>query len=166
MAVTQNADLFADIEAPGPVWETMGEGAVLLRGKASPLEEELIAALAFLTVRSPFRRMATPGGFIMSVAMTSCGAAGWVTDRTRYRYDRNDPETGEAWPEMPDAFLRLAAVAAAEAGYRNFTSDACLINRYDPGARLSLHQGRNERNFANPIVWSRSDCLPSSSSGV
>jgi DNA oxidative demethylase len=152
MDVMQNADLFADIEASGPVRETMGEGAVLLRGKASPLEDELIAALASLAARSPFRRMATPGGFVMSVAMTNCGAAGWVTDRTGYRYDRNDPETGEPWPDMPDAFLRLAAEAGAEAGYRNFTPDACLINRYDPGARLSLHQDRNERDFANPIV--------------
>jgi alkylated DNA repair protein (DNA oxidative demethylase) len=148
----QDANLFADIDAPGPVRETMGEGAVLLRGKASPLEDELIAALAFVVARSPFRRMATPGGFVMSVAMTNCGAAGWVTDRTGYRYDRNDPETGEPWPEMPDAFERLAAEAAAEAGYPSFTPDACLINRYDPGARLSLHQDRNERDFANPIV--------------
>src|SRR5271167_4396731 len=96
--------------------------------------------------------MATPGGFVMSVAMTNCGAAGWVTDRTGYRYDRNDPETGKPWPGMPDSFLRLAAEAAEEAGYRSFAPDACLINRYEPGARLSLHQDRNERDFAEPIV--------------
>ena len=152
MDVMQTADLFADLEAPGPVRETMGEGAVLLRGKALPLEDELITALAALAERSSFRRMTTPGGFVMSVAMTNCGAAGWVTDRTGYRYDRNDPETGQAWPDMPGAFLRLAAEAAAEAGYQDFAPDACLINRYEPGARLSLHQDRNERDFAEPIV--------------
>jgi DNA oxidative demethylase len=146
------ADLFANIEAPGPIRETMGEGAVLLRGKALPVEDDLIAAVAAVTARAPFRRMATPGGFIMSVAMTNCGAAGWVTDRTGYRYDRIDPETGKPWPDIPGAFLRLAAEAAAEAGYRDFTPDACLINRYEPGSRLSLHQDRNERDFANPIV--------------
>ncbi len=152
MDVMQTADLFADLEAPGPVRETMGEGAVLLRGKALPLEDELITALAAIAERSSFRRMTTPGGFVMSVAMTNCGAAGWVTDRTGYRYDRNDPETGQAWPDMPGAFLRLAAEAAAEAGYQDFAPDACLINRYEPGARLSLHQDRNERDFAEPIV--------------
>ena len=144
------ADLFA--EAPGPLRETMGEGAVLLRGKALPLEDEVIAALAAITARAPFRNMVTPGGFVMSVAMTNCGAAGWVTDRKGYRYDRNDPETGKPWPDMPDSFLRLAAGAAAEADYQDFTPDACLINRYEPGARLSLHQDRNERDFAEPIV--------------
>ena len=117
----------------------MGEGAVLLRGKALPLEDEVIAALAAITARAPFRNMVTPGGFVMSVAMTNCGAAGWVTDRKGYRYDRNDPETGKPWPDMPDSFLRLAAEAAAEADYQDFTPDACLINRYEPGARLSLH---------------------------
>ena len=152
MHVMQTADLFADLEAAGPVRETMGEGAVLLRGKALPLEDELIAAVGAVTARAPFRRMATPGGFVMSVAMTNCGAAGWVTDRTGYRYDRNDPETGKPWPDMPDSFLRLAAEAAEEAGYRSFAPDACLINRYEPGSRLSLHQDRNERDFANPIV--------------
>jgi DNA oxidative demethylase len=146
------ADLFADIEASDPVRETMGEGAVLLRGKALLIVDELIAALDAITARAPFRRMATPGGFIMSVAMTNCGAAGWVTDRTGYRYDRKDPETGRPWPDMPDSFLRLAAEAAAEAGYPNFIPDACLINLYEPGARLSLHQDRNERDFAEPIV--------------
>ena len=146
------ADLFADSEAPGPLQETMGEGAVLLRGKAVALEDEVIAALAAITARAPFRNMVTPGGFVMSVAMTNCGAAGWITDRKGYRYDRNDPETGKPWPDMPDSFLRLDAEAAAEADYQDFTPDACLINRYEPGARLSLHQDRNERDFAEPIV--------------
>jgi alkylated DNA repair protein (DNA oxidative demethylase) len=146
------SDLFADVEASGPIRHTIGEGAVLLHGKALSFEDELIAALSAITARAPFRNMVTPGGFVMSVAMTNCGAAGWVTDRTGYRYDRNDPETGKPWPEMPDSFLRLAAKAAAEAGYENFMPDACLINRYEPGARLSLHQDKNERDFANPIV--------------
>ena len=104
MLVMQSDDLFAAIEPSGPSREAMGEGAVLLRGKALPLEDELIAALDTIAARSPFRRMVTPGGFVMSVAMTNCGAAGWVTDRTGYRYDRKDPETGKPWPDMPDFF--------------------------------------------------------------
>ena len=88
----------------------------------------------------------------MSVAMTNCGAAGWVTDHTGYRYDRNDPETGRPWPPMPNFFFKLAVEAATRAGYPGFRPDACLINRYGPGARLSLHQDKNERDFANPIV--------------
>ena len=88
----------------------------------------------------------------MSVAMTNCGAVGWVTDRTGYRYDRKDPETGKPWPDMPDSFLRLATEAAADAGYPDFVPDACLINLYEKGAQLSLHQDRDERDFAHPIV--------------
>ena len=110
------------------------------------------SALNEITAISPFRHMVTPGGYTMSVAMTNCGAAGWVTDRTGYRYDPKDPETGKPWPPMPDCFLDLAVAAATEAGYPEFRPDACLINRYEPGARLSLHQDKNERDFANPIV--------------
>ncbi|NIJ60151.1 alkylated DNA repair protein (DNA oxidative demethylase) [Pseudochelatococcus lubricantis] len=145
-------DLFADIASPEPSRIEMAEGAVLLRGKALPLEHELLAALDVIAAAAPFRHMVTPGGFVMSVAMTNCGAAGWVTDRTGYRYDRNDPESGKPWPEMPASFLQLAVEAATEAGYPDFRPDACLINRYEPGARLSLHQDKNERDFANPIV--------------
>ena len=104
MLVMQSDDLFAAIEPPGPSREAMGEGAVLLRGKALPLEDELIAALDTIAVRSPFRRMVTPGGFVMSVAMTNCGEAGWVTDRTGYRYDRKDPETGSPGPTCRTVF--------------------------------------------------------------
>lgn len=145
-------DLFETLGAPEPSVEIMAEGAMLLRGAALPFEADLLGALAEITRQAPFRHMVTPGGFVMSVAMTNCGAAGWVTDRTGYRYDRNDPASGRPWPPMPDCFLELAITAATRAGYPRFRPDACLINRYEPGARLSLHQDKNERDFANPIV--------------
>ena len=146
------SDLFDNIVPLDPPFERMAEGAVLLRGAALPFEKKVLAALDRIVEQSPFRHMVTPGGFIMSVAMTNCGAAGWVTDRNGYRYDRNDPETGCPWPTMPECFRELAASAASRAGYPEFRPDACLINRYEPGARLSLHQDKNERDFANPIV--------------
>jgi alkylated DNA repair protein (DNA oxidative demethylase) len=111
----------------------------------------LLTAISNILRISPFRRMMTPGG-PMSVAMTNCGAAGWVTDKTGYRYDSVDPETGYAWPAMPRMFLNLAAQAAESAGFPDFVPDACLVNRYEPGARLSLHQDKNERDFSQPIV--------------
>jgi len=130
----------------------MAEGAVLLRGFARPVEAELLAALHEIEVQAPFRRMFTPGGHQMSVAMTNCGEAGWVTDRAGYRYDGTDPESGKAWPPMPATFRELAEGAAREAGFAGFAPDACLINRYEPGARMSLHQDRDETDFAAPIV--------------
>ncbi len=141
-----------DLFAAEPMREGFAPGAVLLRGWALPVETALLAVLEDIAAAAPFRRMVTPGGFTMSVAMTNCGRAGWVTDRTGYRYAANDPETGRPWPGMPDLFLTLAAGAAAEAGYPSFVPDACLINRYEPGTRLSLHQDRNERDFAQPVV--------------
>ncbi len=143
------ADLLAALEAPR---RNFAPGALLLRGFALPDLPALLAALDRVLARAPFRHMVTPGGFTMSVAMTSCGEAGWVTDRKGYRYDRRDPETGDPWPPMPEALRRLASAAAEEAGYPGFMPDSCLINRYAPGARLSLHQDRNERDYAAPIV--------------
>lgn len=145
-------DLFAHVATRDTARIQMAKGAMLLRGKALPYEQELLSALDIITVAAPFRHMVTPGGFVMSVAMTNCGIAGWVTDRSGYRYDCNDPLSGKSWPHMPISFLKLAIEAAAEAGYPNFRPDACLINRYEPGAKLSLHQDKNERDFANPIV--------------
>jgi alkylated DNA repair protein (DNA oxidative demethylase) len=145
------ADLFDDLPVM-PDREQIADGAVLLRGFACDRSDGLIAAVDGIAAVAPFRHMETPGGFTMSVAMTNCGAAGWVTDRTGYRYDRCDPQTGLAWPAMPPAFAHLAAHAAAEAGFAGFDPDSCLINRYQPGARMSLHQDRNERDFAQPIV--------------
>jgi DNA oxidative demethylase len=144
------ADLFESIADMRP--EVMAEGAVLLRGFARPFEKHLIADIDGIVAQAPFRHMVTPGGHQMSVAMTNCGRAGWVTDRTGYRYDANDPLAGIPWPDMPQSFLRLAAQAAVEAGFSNFSPDVCLINRYQPGARMSLHQDRDELDFGVPIV--------------
>lgn len=132
--------------------EELGPGAVVLRGFALPNEAALLAALNDVIAQAPFRHMITPGGYRMSVAMTNCGSFGWVTDRTGYRYDAIDPESGHQWPLMPDPFLKLAKDAAAQAGFPEFIPDACLINRYEPGAKLSLHQDKNERDFGEPIA--------------
>ena len=146
------ADLFESVPDVRPAQEAMAEGAVLLRGFASPAETGLIAALRAIVEQAPFRHMMTPGGHQMSVAMTNCGRVGWVTDRTGYRYDTNDPEAGRPWPAMPPVFRDLAGEAASRAGFTGFSPDACLINRYQPGARMSLHQDKDELDLAAPIV--------------
>jgi DNA oxidative demethylase len=131
---------------------TLAPGARLLRGFACPVDRELLLALSAVAEASPFRHMVTPGGHRMSVAMTNCGRAGWVTDRTGYRYDGCDPQTGRPWPATPPVFLDLAMRAADRAGFAHFSPDACLINRYAPGSKLSLHQDQDERDFGRPIV--------------
>ncbi len=141
-------DLFDDFGSE----RVLAEGALLLRAFALPHEAALLAGIEAVTNVSPFRNMMTPGGFTMSVAMSNCGAAGWVTDRKGYRYTAIDPQTGKPWPPMPDLFRALAVEAAARAGHRGFEPDACLINRYEPGARMTLHQDKNERDYAEPIV--------------
>jgi DNA oxidative demethylase len=130
----------------------LGAQAVALCGFARECAPELIAAIDPIAAISPFRHMVTPGGWEMSVALTNCGQAGWVTDRSGYRYDPIDPATRLPWPAMPAVFADLAAEAADAAGFHGFRPDACLVNRYAPGARLSLHQDRNERDFGQPIV--------------
>ncbi len=132
--------------------QKIGDGAVLLRGRALSVAEALLAAIEVIVDQSPFRHLMTPGGFQMSVAMTNCGRVGWVSDRTGYRYDPRDPETGAPWPAMPDLFRTLAREAANDAGFEGFTPEACLINRYEPGTRLSLHQDKDERNYDHPVV--------------
>jgi len=146
-----NLDLFP-CESPTAHSEAIGPCAYVLRGFALPNAEVLVAAIGELERRAPFRHMTTPGGFAMSAALTNCGRLGWTTDRRGYRYTTNDPETGLPWPAMPEMFTRLAHDAATQAGFADFTPDACLINRYESGARMSLHQDKNERDFAAPIV--------------
>lgn len=141
-------DLFA---APGAV-ERLAPGAALLRGFAAGEEAPLSAALEDVMRAAPFRHMVTPGGFTMSVAMTNCGAYGWVSDATGYRYAPLDPDSGRPWPALPAVLADLAGRAAAVAGFEDFVPDACLVNRYAPGARLTLHQDKNERDMSQPIV--------------
>jgi DNA oxidative demethylase len=146
------ADLFDAVADVGSLREAIAEGAVLLRGFARRFEGDLIPALRDIVAQAPFRHMSTPGGHQMSVAMTNCGTAGWITDHTGYRYDGIDPDSGQPWPAMPAVFRELAGKAAAEAGFAGFSPDACLINRYEPGARMSLHQDRDEQDYSAPIV--------------
>jgi alkylated DNA repair protein (DNA oxidative demethylase) len=124
----------------------------LLRGFALPHASELLAQIDAIQAQAPFRHMMTPGGFVMSVAMTSCGEWGWTTNRKGYRYTPDDPDTGRSWPTMPAVFASLARGAAAAGGFDAFEPDSCLINRYVPGSRLTLHQDRNEKDFGAPIV--------------
>jgi DNA oxidative demethylase len=146
------ADLFESLDAVGPAREQLAEGAMLLRGFARAWQHELISAIEAVTAQAPFRHLVTPGGHRMSVAMTNCGSYGWVSDASGYRYDGIDPVSAKPWPAMPPLFRELAEQAATEAGFAGFAPDACLINRYEPGARLTLHQDRDERNLGAPIV--------------
>lgn len=142
-------DLFAD----APPWqEPLAQGAVVLRRFAFATAPELLSTIAGVAAQSPFRQMVTPGGYTMSVAMTSCGKLGWTSSRSGYRYSATDPLTGKPWPGLPPAFRRLCDEAAKAAGYPDFTPDTCLINRYEPGAKLSLHQDKDEPNLRAPIV--------------
>ena len=135
-----------------PAETTLCPGAVLLHGFALADAAAVLAAVAGVTTAAPFRRMTTPGGFRMSVAMSNCGALGWITDRHGYRYTAIDPDSGHPWPAMPPALARLASDAAERAGFPGFSPDACVINRYAPGAKMALHQDRDEQDFSQPIV--------------
>jgi DNA oxidative demethylase len=142
-------DLFADT----PPWqEPLAPGAVILRRRAMSVAEALLADVGKIAAVSPFRHMVTPGGYTMSVAMTNCGNVGWATNQKGYLYSPVDPQTANPWPAMPELFLDLALQCAKEAGYPDFQPDACLINRYAPGAKLSLHQDKDEKTLSAPIV--------------
>lgn len=146
-----SSDLFAP-SMQQPSMEAIADGVVWLRAFADEQTEALMQAIENVVTQAPLRQMQTPGGYTMSVAMSNCGALGWVTDRHGYRYQSHDPLSTQPWPAMPAIFTSLATRAAALAGFADFTPDACLINRYFPGARMSLHQDKNERDLCQPIV--------------
>lgn len=143
-------DLFAHLPREAHT-ERLADGAVVLRAFVDD-ETALVAQIEAIARHAPFRHLETPGGYRMSVAMTNCGALGWVSDRSGYRYAARDPLSGHPWPAMPDAFAALAARAAEAAGFEAFRPDACLVNRYVPGARLTLHQDKDEGDYRAPIV--------------
>jgi DNA oxidative demethylase len=145
------ADLFAAFPRPQSR-EPLGPQAAVLRAFATHQAAALVADIGHVSDEAPFRHLVTPGGYRMSVAMTNCGSCGWVSDTSGYRYDELDPLSGRRWPPMPDSFRELAARAAAELGFAGFAPDACLINRYAPGARLSLHRDADEGDLSAPIV--------------
>ena len=146
-------DLFSDEALQQPARrEQIGEQSCVLRGYALPWLERVLPELRAVLVQSPFRHMVTPGGFTMSAALSSCGALGWTTSPQGYRYSPLDPERQQPWPSMPPVLRELAINAASAAGFDGFAPDACLINRYVPGARMSLHQDKNERDYSAPVV--------------
>jgi len=145
--------LFTETDLAQPArTEQIGQQSWVLRGFALPWVERLLPVLRSVLAGAPFRSMVTPGGFTMSVALSSCGKLGWTTDPSGYRYARLDPQTGRPWPVMPGVFEQLAQAAAQAAGFDGFSPDSCLINRYVAGARMSLHQDKNERDYSAPIV--------------
>ena len=147
------ADLFDDLPPFGEAAQTLlAPGAVLLHGFARAIDAALLQAIESVIARAPLRHMCTPGGYTMSVATSNCGSLGWVSDPTGYRYAARDPLSGQPWPAMPACCMDLAQRAAAQAGFPQFQPDACLINEYAPGAKLSLHQDRDEKDFSAPIV--------------
>lgn len=149
---TGTGDLFHEQARAWSEAEAIADSAVMLRGFARRHERQLLEAIARVTAEAPLRHLSTPGGYGMSVAMSNCGPLGWISDRQGYRYTATDPETGQPWPGMPAIFHRLATAAAEAAGFGAFTPQACLINRYRPGSRLSLHQDRDEEDLDAPIV--------------
>lgn len=148
-ALAHSGDLFADA---APCREHLHDGACLLRGFALPWVDQLLPVIDTLERSGSFRNMVTPGGFTMSVAMANVGRLGWISDRRGYRYCEVDPRTDAPWPAMPHCFDLLARNAAQQAGFPGFLPDACLVNRYAPGDRLTLHQDRNEIDMRAPIV--------------
>jgi alkylated DNA repair protein (DNA oxidative demethylase) len=154
------AELFTDPVEPYSAPQVMAPGAAILRGFALPVATALMQGVEAVIATAPLRHLVTPGGQTMSVAMSNCGPLGWVSDRRGYRYAAIDPLSNQPWPAMPAGFMTLAASAAAEAGFDGFTPNACLINRYQPGARMGLHQDRDEGgegggktgDFSAPIV--------------
>ena len=145
-------NLFDETPIPYTAPEVMAPGAALLRGFAADGADALLQALAPLLVAAPLRHLVTPGGYTMSVAMSNCGELGWISDRSGYRYERVDPLSGQPWPPMPACFVQVAVRAALAAGFEGFQPDACLINRYTPGSRMSLHQDKDEGDLSAPIV--------------
>ena len=140
-------DLFADQAAKK---QSIDVGVTLLKGYA---DTDLFTTLIhnILSV-SPLRHMGTTMGHNMRVTTSNCGEFGGNSDINGYRYLAKDPLTHQSWPDMPDAFYKLAVSAAEQAGILNFSPDSCLINHYPIGVQMGSHQDKEELDFSWPIV--------------
>lgn len=145
-----SGDLFAASDLPSCL--QIKPDVFLLQGFAAAQAEILLTHIRQIAAQSPFRNMQTPGGFYMSAAITNCGEFGWLSDQHGYRYSAIDPQSQQAWPPMPQCFCHLAEHAARLAGFAQFRPDVCLINRYETGAKMGLHQDKDELDFSQPIV--------------
>lgn len=132
--------------------KSIANESFILPGFAAAETNVLLTAIEAVIQEAPLRQMRTPGGFKMAAQITNCGNFGWVTDKQGYRYQTTDPETGLTWPAMPQVISQLALEAASACGFEHFTPDACLINCYQPGAGMGLHQDKDEKDFSAPIV--------------
>lgn len=147
-----NLDLFSSVVKENGMVTQLADQAWHLEGYAIEQDHNIRTLLRAILKQSPFRQMKTPGGQLMSVKMTSCGDVGWVSDHLGYRYQAVDPMSNLSWPTMPEAFKTLAKNAASAVGFEHFEPDSCLINLYQAGTRLSLHQDKDELDFTQPIV--------------
>ena len=129
--------------------DTGMEGFRLWPGALSATaQSELLAGVLAAVEQSPFFRPVTPGGRPFSVEMTNLGPLGWVSDRAGYRYQPTHPETGAPWPPMPETLLTLWSDLT---GWPD-PPDACLVNLYRGGARMGLHQDRDEQDHSAPVL--------------
>ena len=146
-------DLFQDQPPDLPERQALGPESWLLRHTLQTTACHLMADIHTLTATHPFQHMVTRGGHTMSVATSSYGSYGWVSDAQKgYRYASSNIETGQPWPPIPAHWLALATALAEKAGFNGFHPDSALINRYAVGARMGLHQDRDEATLAWPIV--------------
>jgi alkylated DNA repair protein (DNA oxidative demethylase) len=144
-----NLTLFGDSNAP----PALPEGVIFHPKVASfALQQELLAAVRDIAKDAPFQHPRTRGGGMTSAAMTNAGDAGWWSDRSGYRYITRQPDSDKPWPAMPAVFRSAVASIVNGSPWPDFQPDASLINFYEPGAKMGLHQDRDERDFAQPIV--------------
>lgn len=116
------------------------------------LQRELVNATQLVSKSAEFSHPTTKSGGVYSAEITNCGTVGWWSDSKGYRYTEKDPRSGRAWPKMPKLFVDTLESALHGTSAEGFEPDACLINHYVKGAKMGLHQDKDEADFSHPIV--------------